>query len=249
MGTSLNTRSAHAITSSDEVRGGILATGTYPRSRRGWQEVDVVRTRRFERAAYGSGFLLIGVWLSVTAGGRLMAQHAVDAFEVEAVDQKGWSAHRIAAYEAGRIGPVSPPLAVLKIPRLGLIVPVLEGTEDRLLDVGVGHIPDTALPGEPGNIAIAGHRDGFFRGLKDVRAGDVIQLTTREAESTYVVENTWIVQPDDVSVLDPTTAPSVTLVTCYPFYFVGSAPQRFIVRATRSVGSVTQASGRAPQKR
>src|SRR5262245_32411133 len=202
MGTSLNARSAHAITSSDEVRGGILATGTYPRSRRGWQEVDVVRTRSFERAAYGSGFLLIGVWLSVTAGGRLLAQHAVNALEVEAVDQKEWSAHRIAAYEASRVGLVSPPLAVLKIPRLGLAVPVLEGTDDRLLDVGVGHIPDTARPGEPGNIAIAGHRDGFFRGLKDVRAGDVIQLTTREAQTTYLVEDTWIVQPEDVSVLE-----------------------------------------------
>jgi len=208
-----------------------------------------VRTRSFERAAYGSGFLLVGVWLSVTAGGRLLAQHAVNALEVEAVDQKGWSAHRIAAYEASRTGLVPPPLAVLKIPRLGLTVPVLEGTDDRLLDVGVGHIPDTARPGEPGNIAIAGHRDGFFRGLKDVRAGDVIQVTTREAQSTYVVEDTWIVQPEDVSVLDPTTAPSITLVTCYPFYFVGSAPQRFIVRATRSIASVTQASGRAPQNR
>jgi len=208
-----------------------------------------VRTRSIERAAYGSGFLLLGVWLSVTAGGRLLAQHAVDTFEVEAVDQKGWSAHRIAAYEASRSSLVSPPLAVLKIARLGLTVPVLEGTDDRLLDVGVGHIPDTALPGEPGNIAIAGHRDGFFRSLKDVRAGDVIELTTRDGPSAYVVEGTWIVQPDDVSVLDPTTAPSITLVTCYPFYFVGSAPQRFIVRATRSIDSVTQASGRVPQKR
>ena len=208
-----------------------------------------MRIRSFERAAYGSGFLLIGVWLSVTAGGRLLAQHAADTFETEAVDQKGWSAHRIAAYAASRSNLVSSPLAVLRIPRLGLSAPVLEGTEDRLLDVGVGHIPDTARPGEPGNIAIAGHRDGFFRGLKDVRAGDVIQVTTREAQSTYVVEDTWIVQPEDVSVLDPTTAPSITLVTCYPFYFVGSAPQRFIVRATRSVDGVTQASGRAPQNR
>jgi sortase A len=95
--------------------------------------------------------------------------------------------------------------------------------------------PDTALPGEPGNIAIAGHRDGFFRSLKDVRAGDVIELSDAGRPSAYVVEGTWIVQPDDVSVLDPTTAPSITLVTCYPFYFVGSAPQRFIVRATRSI--------------
>ena len=208
-----------------------------------------MRTRSFERAAYGSGFLLLGVWLSVTAGGRLLAQHAVEAFEAEAVDQTGWSAHRIAAYAAGRLIPTSPPLAVLKIPRLKLSVPVFEGTDDRLLDVGAGLVADTARPGEPGNIAIAGHRDGFFRGLKDIRAGDRIVLSTRGAESTYLVEDTWIVQPDEVSVLEPTTAPSITLVTCYPFYFVGSAPQRFIVRATRTVDGVTRASGRAPQNR
>jgi sortase A len=205
--------------------------------------------RIVERAAYGSGFLLIGVWLSVTAGGRLQAQHAVEAFEAEAVDQKGWSAQRIAAYEAGRGAPSMAPLALLKIPRLGLTVPVLDGTEDRLLDVGVGLIEDTARPGESGNVGIAGHRDGFFRGLKDVRPGDTIQLATREGESTYVVEDTWIVQPQDVSVLEPTTASSITLVTCYPFYYVGSAPQRFIVRATRSTGNMARASGRPPQNR
>lgn len=208
-----------------------------------------MRTRSFERAAYGSGFLLLGMWLGVTAGGKLLAQHAVESFEAAAVDQTGWSAHRIAAYAASRLTPTSPPLAVLKIPRLNLSVPVLDGTDDRLLDVGVGLVEKTSRPGEPGNIAIAGHRDGFFRSLKDVRAGDRIVLSTREADSTYVVEDTWIVQPDDVSVLEPTTAPSITLVTCYPFYFVGSAPQRFIVRATRTVDGVTRASGRAPLNR
>ena len=126
---------------------------------------------------------------------------------------------------------------------------MLEGVDDRLLDVGVGLVPETARPGESGNIGIAGHRDGFFRILKDVRAGDRIQLSTRGAETTYVVEDIWIVQPEDVSVLEPTTAPSITLVTCYPFYFVGSAPQRFIVRATQTVDGVTRASGRALQNR
>ena len=130
------------------------------------------------------------------------------------------------------------PLAVLRIPRLKLAVPILEGIGALVLDRGAGHIPDTARPGEPGNIGIAGHRDSFFRSLKDVKAGDEIELATRGARERYVVERTWIVDPDDVSVLEPTSAPSMTLVTCYPFYYVGSAPRRFIVRAVRAAGEV-----------
>lgn len=212
-------------------------------------EVDIVRTRSFERASYLIGASLLLVWLAVTASGRLLAQQAVESFEAEPVDQTGWSATRIAAYAATRGGDLTPPVAVLRIPRLKIAVPVLEGIDDELLDRGVGHIPETASPGEAGNIAIAGHRDGFFRSLKDVRAGDTIQLSTRKGEESYVVEQTWIVQPEDVSVLEPTTAPSMTLVTCYPFYYVGSAPQRFIVRATRTVGDVTRASDPATPNR
>jgi sortase A len=89
------------------------------------------------------------------------------------------------------------------------------------------------LPGASGNSGIAGHRDGFFRGLKDVSPGDTIELDTLEEKQIYRIEQAWIVTPEDVSVLDPTPAQSITLVTCYPFYFVGSAPQRFIVRAVR----------------
>jgi sortase A len=113
---------------------------------------------------------------------------------------------------------------------------VLPGTDDFVLDRAVGHIDDTALPGTNGNIGIAGHRDGFFRGLKDIAAGDPIELETRKGRELYRVERTWIVDPEDVSVLDPTPVQSLTLVTCYPFYFIGSAPQRFIVRAVRQPG-------------
>jgi sortase A len=112
-----------------------------------------------------------------------------------------------------------------------LEVPVLAGTDDRTLDRAVGYIEDTAKPGTEGNTGIAGHRDGFFRGLKDIATGDTIELDTLDAKAQYRVERTWIVNPDDVSVLDPTPTGALTLVTCYPFYFVGSAPQRFIVRA------------------
>ncbi len=112
---------------------------------------------------------------------------------------------------------------------------MLPGTDDFVLDRAVGYIEDTALPGTDGNSGIAGHRDGFFRGLKDIAVGDSIELETLTGRETYHVERTWIVNPEDVSVLDPTPVRSLTLVTCYPFYFVGSAPQRFIVRAVRGV--------------
>ena len=120
---------------------------------------------------------------------------------------------------------------MLRIPRIGLEVPVLEGSDDATLDRGAGHIEATAVPGADGNVGIAGHRDGFFRGLKDVVPGDALELDLRSSTERYRIERIWIVGPDDVSVLDRTPERSVTLVTCYPFYFIGSAPQRYIVRA------------------
>jgi sortase A len=113
---------------------------------------------------------------------------------------------------------------------------VLPGTDDVTLDRAVGHIEGTAAPDAAGNVGIAGHRDGFFRGLKDITQGDLIELVTLQDTVAYRVEKTWIVDPTDVSVLDPTPGRALTLVTCYPFYFVGSAPQRFIVRAVRADG-------------
>ena len=127
---------------------------------------------------------------------------------------------------------VPPPLGVIEIPSLRLQVPILEGTDDLTLDRGVGHIAGTASPGEPGNIGVAGHRDGFFRGLKDIHVGDTIDIESQQGNSHYRVDEIQIVSPDDVSVLRPRTKPSLTLVTCYPFYFVGSAPSRYIVHAT-----------------
>ena len=111
---------------------------------------------------------------------------------------------------------------------------MLPGTSDRTLDRAVGHIETTAEPGAGGNSGIAGHRDGFFRGLKDITLGDVIELDTIQGSDAYRVERTWVVDPEDVSVLEPTPGRSLTLVTCYPFYYVGSAPRRFIVRAVWS---------------
>jgi sortase A len=125
----------------------------------------------------------------------------------------------------------------LEIPRLGLSTIVLEGVEARTLRRGAGHIPGTGLPSRPGNVGIAGHRDSFFRPLKDIGKNDIITLTTPEGSYRYLVEWTRIVQPEDTEVLGDLGQPGVpalTLVTCYPFYYVGSAPKRFIVRAVRT---------------
>ena len=120
----------------------------------------------------------------------------------------------------------------LAIPRLGLTALVLEGVEKKTLRRGAGHIPATAFPEqEEGNVGIAAHRDSHFRALKDIQEDDTIELTTLDGTFRYQVEWTKIVKPADVSVLEPTDEPALTLVTCYPFYFVGSAPERFIVRA------------------
>lgn len=146
-------------------------------------------------------------------------------------DQSHWSPQRVIAWQLAMRQPSPAPLAILRIRALRLEVAVLPGTDDRTLDRAVGHIEGTALPGTDGNTGLAGHRDGFFRALKDLDAGEVLELDTLEGRELYRVERTWIVNPDDVSVLDPTPARVLTLVTCYPFYYVGAAPQRFIVRA------------------
>ena len=119
----------------------------------------------------------------------------------------------------------------IEIPRLHVSSVVRAGSDARTLKLAVGHIPGTALPGEDGNIGLAGHRDTFFRRLRDIQPDDEIRLVTPEGVYVYHVERTRIVNPDDVWVLDPTGRPSLTLVTCYPFSYIGSAPQRFIVRA------------------
>jgi sortase A len=131
------------------------------------------------------------------------------------------------------------PLAQLQIARIGLAAVVLEGDDDGTLRLGPGHIVGTALPGRTGNIAIAGHRDTFFRPLRRIRVGDDITLISAEGRFRYRVSSLRIVGPDDVSVLDPTVNASLTLVTCYPFSMLGHAPNRFIVRANL-IGSTTR---------
>jgi len=121
----------------------------------------------------------------------------------------------------------------IEVPRLGLSAIVIEGTSPTTLRRAAGHISGTAFPGKPGNVGIAGHRDTFFRPLRNIRQNDIVTLTTAAGEYRYRVVSTKVVSPDDVSVLSPGGGEVLTLVTCYPFYFVGSAPDRFIVRAER----------------
>jgi sortase A len=125
-------------------------------------------------------------------------------------------------------------LGRMDIPRLGVSVAVLQGTNSRMLRLGVGHIEGTPLPGEAGNSGIAGHRDTFFRELKDIHRDDEIQVQTATGLFHYQVDWVKVVAPDDVTVLTPSTGSALTLVTCYPFYFVGPAPSRFVVHARQN---------------
>jgi sortase A len=125
---------------------------------------------------------------------------------------------------AGTIGKI-------EIPRIGMSAMIAEGTEGATLRRAIGHVPGTAFPGETGNAAIAAHRDTFFRGLRNLSRGDEIDVTTDRGLFHYVVESTEIVKPNDVSVLKPGKSPELTLITCYPFFWIGPAPKRFIVHA------------------
>ena len=143
-----------------------------------------------------------------------------------------WSEQRVAAYERSRTtSDTLSPRALLSIHSVGVRVAVFEGTSDRVLNLGAGRVPGTGDFGAAGNLALAGHRDGFFRGLKDIAIGDDIKLEHGDGVVNYSVTELFVVDPDAVHVLEPTQNATLTLITCYPFYFVGHAPQRFIVRA------------------
>lgn len=170
----------------------------------------------------GLGLATLGVYGYETVEARRVRAEQTAAFERAARAQHVPT--RVAA--GGLVG-------MLDVPRLQLSTPVIEGDDDGTLKRSVGHLPDTPMPWEAGNSAIAGHRDGLFRPLKDVKVGDEIRFRTTTDEFRYRVTKTTIVSPDDLSVLERQPQASLTLITCYPFYYVGSAPQRFIVHATR----------------
>lgn len=169
---------------------------------------------------------------------QFYAAHSSSAFServeeaIASADQHDWSESRIASYGRESMAAADSVIALLRIPRLSLEAPVFEGALEPELDRGPGRIRGTAEIGHGGNLGIAGHRDGFFRVLKDITNGDEIEILDGASVVKYQVTDIWIVEPDAVYVLEPTHEMSLTLVTCYPFYFFGSAPERFIVRAT-----------------
>jgi len=188
---------------------------------------------------YRAAIAALVVILVLLAARQSAAQHTAE--NTPAIDFTDWSNVRIKAYSQALAFPFPEAMAELSVPRLHLFAPLFDGTDDVTLDRGVGRIPGTALPGESGNVGVAGHRDGFFRRLKDIQVGDTIELSTDDQSTTYRVERVEIVSPSDVQVLKSGSTSSLTLVTCYPFYFVGHAPQRFIVEAT-----LVQHSAKAP---
>jgi len=195
------------------------------------------------------GLLLTAIFVAARIHGRVFSQAGIRSFKAHEqhplpetmvrsfagkqfkVDFSLWDNKRVTAYEESLTEHFEPPVAVLRIAKIDLEVPVLSGVDDLSLNRGVGYIPGTRHPGERGNVGIAGHRDGFFRALKDVGPGDMVELETLDQIDIYKVSQIVIVDKNDPSVLRPTTGPVLTLVTCYPFYFIGSAPKRYIVQA------------------
>ena len=150
---------------------------------------------------------------------------------VRAPDQSLWDVTQIEDYERALEQDYPPPIAVLTISDLDIQVPVYNGTDDRVLDRGAGRLKGLARPGEAGHLVISAHRDSFFRSLEGVQAGDEVLVQSAGKVEKYRVQGTRIVPMDDISVLERTDEPRLTLVTCYPFYYEGSAPDRFIVTA------------------
>jgi sortase A len=199
-----------------------------------------------ERSLFAAAALLALVYLTVTIHGALARQLSLSAFDdlraavmqnpaessVDPSDFTLWDPRRIDSYRRSLLQKFPPPLAVLAGDLLRGRVPVFEGTNDAVLNRGAGWIAGTARPGESGNVGVAGHRDGVFRALKDVVMGDRLELQMPEQTLIYAVDDIKIVDPHDVYVLEPRARPTLTLITCYPFYFVGNAPQRYVVHAS-----------------
>lgn len=161
----------------------------------------------------------------ITTGWRDAAREA---------DTSEWAPGRIEAWQAAQEEFSDTPVALLDIPALDLRIPVYEGADDPQLDLGVGRIPGTTRIGQAGNIGLSSHRDGYFRKLRHIEIGDRILLQALDGQTyTYEVHERSVIDPEEVHVLYPQGDDRVTLVTCYPFWFVGPAPQRFIVAARR----------------
>ncbi len=205
-----------------------------------------------EATLFFGGVVLLAVFFQARASSEQQREESVQAFleagtarvvekqltdgeaksiQARAPDQKTWSARRIEEYDKSLKENHDLPLAILTIDKLNIQVPVFNGTDEFNLNRGAGRIKGTARIDAVGNLGIAGHRDGFFRPLKDIVVGDDMKLLTKNGVVNYRVTSIVIVDPSDVSVLAPTENATITLVTCYPFYYVGHAPKRYIVKA------------------
>ena len=196
------------------------------------------------------GLVLLAIFFLARGWGNYQSQSDIEAFEQTMVtnaalatpsatgdeetsnepDYTLWSDKRINDYHVSHTQRNDEPLGILSIDKLNLKVPVYNGTDEINLNRGAGRIKGTARVDKPGNLGIAAHRDGFFRVLKDIEIGDSIDMLTHQGKTEFVVSSITIVDPTDISVLAPTDDKSITLVTCYPFYFVGHAPKRYIVK-------------------
>lgn len=197
----------------------------------------------FERILIGAGLGALGLVAAIridsAAGERsarqeLEVRFAMAAHDPTPPDTSEWSETRRAAWETSLGSDPGTPLGMLSIPSIGLSVAVLEGTDEITLNRGVGRVAGTRLET---NLGVSGHRDGYFRALRKIAPGDRIVLETPDTIYEYAVRTLSVVSPEDVHVLDPTPEPTLTLVTCYPFFMLGSAPKRFIVHAVRVGGS------------
>ena len=196
--------------------------------------------RFFDRLLLIIGIVCLGMYIVFTVQARIYQYDLEESFDYmvreHATEKADTHTHHGDTHD--ETVEKSPPLKEgdlvgrLEIPRLDVSVMVLEGIQSRTLRLGAGHIPGTSIPGSGSNAGIAAHRDSFFRALSQIQTNDRIKFQTPEKSVEYRVVSTEIVQPDDVNVLSPSDQETITLVTCYPFYYVGPAPKRFIVKAT-----------------
>ncbi len=191
--------------------------------------------RVLERLLLVTGIFALSLFTAGYVAPRVQATEALDSFEqstqlrISAPDMAQWSPERILAYDKSVANQAV--VGVLRIDSVSIRAPIFVGASDAVLDRGVGWIEGTSTPGHAGNVGLAAHRDGYFRGLKDIQIDDEVRMQTRSGERVYRVSGTDIIAPDETYVLAPTARAALTLVTCHPFYFVGSAPNRFVVYA------------------
>jgi sortase A len=192
---------------------------------------------------------IAGAVASGFCAGVFLEAHLYQAFQNQRLEEQLHAGHPQAPLTPPHMRrPIGSLVGRLEIPRLGFNAIVLEGSDSSTLRVAVGRIPETADPGQKGNLVLAAHRDSFFRPLKGIRDGDQVEVVTPTGNYRYAVQWTEVVNPSQTDVLKPTSEPSLTMVTCYPFHYIGPAPQRFIVRARQLDASpateVTAASSR-----